>query len=81
MNTAKIEIIAVPTPIENEKPRTYRFDVFKGTRDTSGKVCKVKSVGSALLTEGTKTYTLYIKTFLHDPFYILPEQKPLRTAD
>jgi len=80
MNTAKVENIVVPMPT-NEKPRTYRFDIFKGVKDASGKVSKVKSVGSAALTEGTKTYTLYIKTFLHDPFYVLPEQKPSRTAD
>ncbi len=62
-------------------PKSFRFDIFKGSRDAAGKVTKLKSVGAAHLTEGCKTYTLYLKTFLNDVFYILPEQKPEKKAD
>lgn len=64
-----------------EKPRSFRFDIFKGSRDAEGKVTKMKSVGAAQLSEGYKTYTLYLKTFLNDVFYVLPDQKPARQAD
>ena len=75
MNAVK-EIIEV-----QEKPRSFRFDVFKGVKDSSGKVTRLKSVGSASLTEGCKTYTVYVKTFLNDVFYILPEQKQVKKSD
>lgn len=63
------------------KPRAFRFDIFKGSRDSSGKVSKLRSVGGAHLVEGCKTYTLYLKTFLNDVFYLLPEQKKPTEAD
>jgi hypothetical protein len=82
MNIVKKENEAMNIPTQTEvKPRTFRFDIFKGAVDASGKVSKLKSVGSAQLTDGCKTYTLYIKTFLRDVFYVLPEQKESRSAD
>jgi hypothetical protein len=82
MNTVKKENETTINSAENEaKPRSFRFDIFKGAQDASGKVSKVKSVGSAQLTDGCKTYTLYLKTFLHDVFYLLPEQKTSRLMD
>lgn len=72
---------AVAKEVNQTAPKSFRFDIFKGSKDASGKVAKVKSVGSAHLTEGCKTYTLYLKTFLNDVFYILPEQKPSKKAD
>lgn len=57
---------------ENEsKVTVYRFDVFKGEVDSSGKVKKIKSIGSAYVREGLSTYTLHLKTFLKDSFYLL----------
>ena len=59
----------------------YRFDIFKGVRSESGKVSKVKSVGAAYLREGLKTYTVNLKTFLNDKFYLLPNSKREYDAD
>ena len=63
------------------KPKAFRFDVFKGVKDDSGKVHKLKSVGSAHIIDGCKTYTVHIKTFLSDVFYLLPETKRPTEAD
>jgi hypothetical protein len=52
-----------------------RFDIFKGTEDQSGKIVKIKSVGSAYIREGLKTYTVHLKTLLKDSFYLLPNSK------
>jgi hypothetical protein len=64
-----------------EKPKSFRFDVFKGAPDQTGKIQKIKSVGSATHADGCKTYTIYLKTFLSDVFYLLPERKKLTPAD
>ena len=56
-----------------------RFDVFKGYKDESGKVTKIKSLGSAYIREGLKTYTLHLKTFLKDTYYLLPNTKHIST--
>ena len=63
------------------KAKAFRFDVFKGAVDSDGKVHKLKSVGNGYLVEGCKTYTIYLKTFLNDVFYLLPEQKKMTKAD
>lgn len=63
------------------KARTYRFDIFKGVEDSEGKVQKIRSIGSAVLLEGAKTYTVYLKTLLKDVFYLLPEQKRMTCGD
>lgn len=57
--------------VQENKSQVYRFDLFKGIPDASGKIQKARSVGSAYLREGLKTYTVYLKTFLKDPFYLL----------
>jgi hypothetical protein len=60
----------------NQKKTTvYRFDVFKGILDENGKVIKTKSVGSAYVREGLSTYTVHLKTFLKDTFYLLQNTK------
>jgi hypothetical protein len=64
-----------------EKKQSYRFDIFKGEMDASGAIRRVRSVGAAHIIEGVKTYTVHIKTFLNDVFYLLPEEKKLTTAD
>jgi hypothetical protein len=48
---------------------------FKGTLDENGKVIKTKSVGSAYVREGLSTYTVHLKTFLKDTFYLLQNTK------
>jgi len=64
---------------QNQKKTTvYRFDVFKGVTDENGKVTKVKTVGSAYVREGLSTYTLHLKTFLKDTFYLLQNTKSPR---
>lgn len=61
---------------ENQQTiNVYRFDIFKGKRDNDGKVTKVKPVGAAYLRDGMKTYTVILKTFLQDRFYLLPNTK------
>lgn len=54
----------------------YRFDVFKGVADASGKIQKVKSVGVSYLREGMQTYTLHLKSLLGDTYYLLKNSKP-----
>lgn len=61
--------------------KTYRFDIFKGIETSDGKVQKLRSVGSAILVEGAKTYTVYLKSLLRDVFYLLPEEKKLTRGD
>lgn len=64
-----------------DKVTVYRFDIFKGKQDQDGKVVKIKSVGSAYLRDGLKTYTVNLKTLLGDKFYLLPNSKPEMGAD
>lgn len=79
-NTVKLK--AVESTTNQDAPGTvtvYRFDLFKGVKDANGKVSKVKSVGSSYIREGLKTYTVHLKTFLKDTFYLLPNTKPTIT--
>ena len=57
----------------------YRFDLFRGVKDSSGKVLKIKSVGSSYIREGLKTYTVHLKSFLKDTFYLLPNTRQSTT--
>lgn len=63
------------------KVTVYRFDIFKGFKNSSGKVTKIKSVGSAYIREGLMTYTVHLKALLKDTFYLLPNTKPNTDAD
>lgn len=67
--------------IAQPKPITHRFDIFKGVTASDGKVIKLRSIGSAQLIEGTKTYTVYLKSLLKDVFYILPEEQKRTRGD
>ena len=69
------------TLVNQSKVTIYRFDIFKGAVDAEGKVTKVKSLGAAYLRDGLRTYTVNLKTFLNEKFYLLPNTKPERTAD
>ena len=64
-----------------EKKQSYRFDIFKGVVEADGAVRKVKSVGAAHIVEGSHTYAVFLKTFLKDLFYLMPDQKKLTDAD
>jgi hypothetical protein len=64
-----------------DKKRYYGFDVFKATENSDGKISKLKSVGSAYLTEGCITYTVHLRTFLKDVFYVIPNKKPSLEVD
>lgn len=66
---------------ENSERTVFRFDIFKGAIDASGKVQKLKSVGHALINEGTITYTIYLKSLLKDQFFMLPERTHLDRYD
>jgi hypothetical protein len=61
--------------------QTFRFDIFKGEIDAEGKVRRVRSVGASHIIQGCKTYTVHLKTFLNDVFYLLPEEKKYTSAD
>jgi hypothetical protein len=80
-NVTKLSDVRERHTEANAKVNVYRFDVFKGKQDETGKVVKVVSVGAAYLREGMKTYTLSLKTFLNDKFYLLPNSKPESSAD
>jgi hypothetical protein len=70
-----------PTQTENEKVRVHRFDIFKGSLRSDGKVEKVRSVGHSVLYEGSTTYSVYLKTLLKDQFFLLPELDVSRPFD
>lgn len=63
------------------KTKIYRFDVFRGREREDGKVEKVVSVGHATLYEGSSTYTIYLRMFLKDQFYLLPEREVEKPHD
>lgn len=59
---------------ENAEQSVFRFDIFKGVKDETGRIQKIKSVGYALISEGAHTYTIHLKTLLKDQFFMLPER-------
>ena len=76
LNKLREIVSSIENKTKEVKPMAaYRFDIFKGTQDENGKVTKVRSVGSAYIREGYKTYTVSLKTFLKDRFYLLPNGK------
>ena len=67
--------------MKEKRGKIYRFDIFKGVEDSTGKVQKIRSLGAAQLMEGTRTYTVYLKPLLKDVFYLMPEEKKLTRGD
>lgn len=67
--------------MQGQKTKVHRFDVFKGAINAEGKVEKVASVGHSTLYEGSTTYSLYLRMFLKDQFFLLPEQEAGRPFD
>lgn len=68
------EIAQIQDQQRQEKTKVYRFDVFKGFTLPTGKVERIASVGHSTLYEGSATYTVYLRMFLKDLFYLLPER-------
>lgn len=68
-------------PREEKSIQGYRFDIFKGSQDDDGKITKIRSIGNAYIKEGFRTYTISLKTFLQERFYLLPNSKPDIKAD
>lgn len=58
----------------DDSKKYYRFQVFQGEQDFSGKVTKTKSVGMAYLKDGQNIYTLRLWTFSWDRYYVLPNK-------
>jgi hypothetical protein len=53
----------------------YRFQVFRGIKELSGKIKKTKSVGMAYLKEGQNIFSLRLWTFSSERYYILSHKK------
>ncbi len=82
LNHLREMISAIETKPKEDKPMSgYRFDIFKGAADENGKVNKIRSVGSAFVREGHRTYTVTLKTFLNERFYLLSNLKPENKTD
>lgn len=58
----------------NESNQYFRFQVFQGSKETSGKVKKSKSVGMAYLKEGQSIFSLRLWTFSWERYFILPHK-------
>lgn len=59
---------------KEESNQYFRFQVFQGEKDPSGKVKKTKSVGMAYLKDGQNIFTLRLWMFSWDRYYILPSK-------
>lgn len=58
----------------DESNQYYRFQVYQGLKDLSGKLKKTKSVGMAYLKEGQNILSLRLWMFSWDRYYILPHK-------
>lgn len=58
----------------DESNQYFRFQVFQGDKDASGKVKKTKSVGMAYLKSGQNIFSLRLWMFSWDRYYILPNK-------
>jgi hypothetical protein len=57
---------------QKEQATFYRFQVYTGTLDDTGKVRKEKSVGFATLKEGQDMYSVKLWTFPQEKYYLIP---------
>lgn len=67
----KTLLAEVPVVSPRATAKSYRFDIFKGVKDAEGRIQKVKSIGAAQLFEGCHTYSVYLKTFTTQVFYLM----------
>lgn len=58
----------------DESNQYFRFQVFQGVKDLSGKLKKTKSVGMAYLKSGQNIFSLRLWTFSWDRYFILPHK-------
>lgn len=58
----------------SENDKFYRFQVFQGEKDSSGKMKKTKSVGMAYVKTGQSMLTLRLWTFVNEKFYMILNQ-------
>jgi len=58
----------------HETNQYFRFQVFQGSKDSSGKVKKTKSVGMAYLKEGQNIFSMRLWTFSWERYFILPHK-------
>lgn len=58
--------------LELNEQKLFRFKIFTGTEDESGKLLNRKTVGMAYLMEGHHSYVLRLWTFLQEKFYLFP---------
>ena len=77
-----MEVLKIaPLGSEKSQAKRFRFDIFRGVKDQDGKIQKLKSVGHALLFEGSSTYNVKVNTLLGVEFFLLPERKETERAD
>ncbi len=67
--------------LEKVQAKRFRFDIFKGIKNAEGRISKVKSLGHALLFEGSNTYNVKLNSLLGVEFFLLPERKETEEAD
>lgn len=60
--------------MEQNKNNFYRFQVYQGEKESSGKIKKTKSVGMAYLKEGQEMFTMRLWTFVNEKFYLILNQ-------
>lgn len=58
----------------NNEEQYFRFQVYQGEKDQTGKVKKTKSVGMAYLKDGQNIYSLRLWMFSWDRYYVLPHK-------
>ena len=81
VQTALASVIQKAKDKAEFRAKVYRFDIFKGVKDSAGKIQKIRSIGAAQLLAGARTYTIYLKPLLKDVFYLMPEEKKLTRGD
>ena len=57
------------------RSKVYHFEVFKGVKDESGKINRIRSMGSASHIDGQKTFKVKLSTLEEVDFFLLPEKK------
>ena len=74
-NNGPIRAGDIEWPATEKQVNVYRYGLFKGMKDGNGKVVKVRSVGTASIREGLKTYILELRALTGQRYYLLPSDK------
>ena len=72
-NHNKLELLEKTLEETSDLPPFYRFEVFQGTKNKSGKIRKWKVVGMAYLKPGDKKYGIRLFTFTDSRFFLTPD--------